>query len=134
MSMDRVRDEIEENLVAKKDRPVVKRLAIRTAVLLALCIVGFLVLDLLQMIGRERISDINQRVPEIMLIVRAASIMVWVELCLLWTRVVLQPQLDVQVAARAAEKDAMAAAVVYATYTLQWLVRIFIFLKLCELV
>jgi hypothetical protein len=89
---------------------------------------------LLITLGRDRFTDFNERWPEVIVILRAAAIMTWAELSLLWIRTALQPKTDVQQAATKALETPMAAAIVYATHSVNWIVRMVIFLKLCSFV
>lgn len=132
MTIEQAKDDLLDEIVDDKDIPIVRRLMFRTLLMALLSLLGFAFLAALAYVGREKISNINQQVPELMIIVRAASIMVWVELALLWTRIIVAPQLDVQAAAKAALANAQASALVYAVSSLVWLARIIIFLRLCE--
>lgn len=112
---------------------MVKRLVFRSVVFALLTIIGFAATELLVYLGKERISDINSRFPELLMIIRAAAIMTWVEISLFWIRIGLQPQIDVQASAKTAESQPMAAAIVYITHQLTWVIRMVLFLKLCGL-
>lgn len=128
---EKVIDEVVDEVVSKKEVSVMQRLLARTVFLATLSALGFWALDLLELVGREHLANINQQVPELMLIIRAASVLVWVELCLLWTRVLVSPQLDVQLAAKLAMRTPSGAAAVYMSHNVVWLARILLFLHLC---
>lgn len=108
-----------------------RRLAVRTFILAALTAVAFMGMDLLVMMGHDRITDINERWPELIQVLRAAGILTWAEMSLMWIRMALAPKTDVQQAANVALQSPTAAAVVYATHSLQWMVRMVFFLRLC---
>lgn len=108
-----------------------RRMAVRTFILMALTVLAFLVMDTLVMLGHDRVSDINERWPELIQILRAAGIMTWAEMSLMWIRMALAPKTDVQKAATLAMQEPMPAAVVYAVHSLQWLARMVLFLHLC---
>ena len=116
----------------QKTFSLIRRVAGRTIVLAVLTTMAFVSLDLLVYLGREGISDINSRFPELIAIVRAAAIMAWIEVSILLIRVSLAPRTDVQTAVKVAELEPMSAAIVYAVHTLAWAIRFAFFLKLCE--
>lgn len=105
-----------------------RRLLVRTIIFAILTAGGFACLELLVMLGRDRISDINERFPELMIFFRAATMLTWIEITVLWIRATLQPQVDVQAAAKKALESPTSAAALYATHQLTWLARVgFIF-------
>lgn len=111
---------------------MLERLALRSAILLMISSLGFIFMEALVYMGQEQILSIQMRFPEIMLVVRALTLITWVEVCLLWIRVLLQPSVDVQRAALIAETSPIGAAIVYTVHQATWLVRVVVFLSLCE--
>lgn len=119
-------------VVDKEQKSMFKRLYWRTFGLLVLSALAWLGLEALTLFSRDGTTDIAQRFPEMMLIIRAGAIVTWVELTLLWVRTFLQPNIDVQEAAKVAMQDPQGAAWVYVTEKLAWLARMVMFLWLCN--
>ena len=116
----------------EKHKAMFKRLFMRSVVLLLLTISGFAFMEVLIDYAQNFDLDIQTQFPEIMIIVRAVTILTWTEMCLLWIRMAVQPDIDVQKAAREAETNPMASAMVFGVHQVTWLVRIILFLQLCE--
>lgn len=116
----------------KKQLKAMERLFMRSLVLICMTLMGFVVLELLVWLGRSGYSDINQRFPELLIFMRAATIMTWAEMTLLWIRTTVSPNVDMQAGAIQAASQPMSGAIVYLTNTLLLTVRLVLFLKLCE--
>lgn len=109
------------------------RLFIRAGLLAVLTIIGFAVLEYLIQMTKTRGWDFVMRFPEFPTMMRAACFMTFVELTVLLIRLTTQPRIDVQKSAEDAGKEPMAAAVVYLTHSAVWMFRVFVFMKLCDL-
>lgn len=99
---------------------MIKRLALRTMLFASLTILAFLVMQPL---------TIWTGWPELMQGLKAAAILSWGELTVLWIRVCVSPRLDSQALAKEVETsyDARGMAIVYAAYTFTWAVRLVLF-------
>lgn len=109
---------------------MIARLLRRTVWLALLTIIGFGVVECLVCLGQYHVSDINERFPEWLMGLRAAAILAWAEVTLLWIRVALQPRIDTQHSAHVAHEDPMAAAIAYAVHQSAWALRMVLFLKI----
>lgn len=109
-----------------------KRTIIRSLVLLAFTAASFFALEYLVQEGRYG-SDINQRFPEFLIVLRALAIYTWVEVSMFWVRITLEPNTDVQKASKVAEGEPMAAAVLSGVHAVKWLARLLIVLQLADL-
>lgn len=135
MSDDTASTSVEADLKAELGNPqqisMTRRLVIRTVVLGFLTILGAMLLDVLVMVGREQYSDINDRFPELLVMLRAMTVMTWLEMALMWIRVAVSPRLDIQEAAKKALDEPMAAAVTFGIQTLMWALRLLLMVHLC---
>jgi small basic protein len=99
-----------------------KRMAARTVIFALLTLAAFGLM--------ERLTVLTG-FPEVMQGMKAAAILAWAEITIMWIRIAMSPSLDVQQSARlAANNDAMAAAVVYAAHQVTWAVRLAAFIIL----
>lgn len=110
------------------------RLMVRCSLLALLTIIGFGILEYLIQMTQTNGWDFFVRFPELSIMLRAACFMTFIELTILLIRLTTQPRLDVQAVAVEAQKEPMAAAVVYLTHASIWMFRTFIFMKLCDLI
>jgi len=110
-----------------------KRLLGRSLLLTILTVIGFAVTEYLVQMNFFKQLQIVDRFPELLIMFRTAAIMTFIELTVLWIRMVVQPGTDVQQAARKAVTEQMPAAIVYFTHMLWWAMRVFVFLKLSGL-
>ncbi len=96
---------------------MIRRLAVRT--------LGFMVLSVLAFALMERMTVLTGW-PEVMQGMRAAAILTWAEISVMWIRICMSPQLDVQKAARAAldTHNGHASAIVYAVHQVTWCARL----------
>jgi hypothetical protein len=99
------------------------RLAPRTLIFLALTAAAFLAI---------RPITIWTGWPEAMKCLTATAVLSWAEVAILWIRIAIAPNLDVQDAARDAllEPSAVASAIVFAVHQFTWAVRLTAFLLL----
>jgi hypothetical protein len=111
-----------------------KKLIWRSFLFGILTVAGFLLLELMVSENRSSPNGFVAMFPELLSMLRAATIMTFGELCVLWIRVVAQPRVDVQEAAIETADHPIANAILYFTHTLSWGLRIIIFLKLCEFI
>jgi hypothetical protein len=111
-----------------------KKLVWRSFLFAILTIIGFFLLEVMVNQSRNKPDGFIAMFPELLSMLRAATIMTFVELSILWIRIVSQPRIDVQEAAIDTANDPMANAVLYLTHTLAWGLRTIIFLKLCEFI
>ena len=100
---------------------MIKRLAIRTIVFVILTITAFVAMQPL---------TISTGWPEVMQCLKAAAILAWGEISIMWIRIAIAPRLDVQDSASLAAKDAKASATVYAVHQFTWAVRLAAFIVL----
>lgn len=100
--------------------PMVKRLLGRTVVYLLMIGTAFLIMKPL---------TIWLGWPEIMLGLSAAAKMGFVEISIMWFRIVTSPRLDMQTVAAKVEKqfNPVAQAILYCAYAFQWAVRMALF-------
>lgn len=123
-------------ITAKKTREMAKRLFMRSVILLALTIIGFAAMDII--VELERANDIHlvSRFPEIMLVLRALTMLTWIEISVQWIRLALAPKLDMQAFACMAyeNNDVRACVAVYAINSVVMLSRILFVLVMAELV
>jgi hypothetical protein len=117
-------------------KEMIKRLFVRSAVLLIMSFAGWFLMDLIVESARAHGNTFVTRFPEFLLILRALAILAWIDVSIMWIRLALQPLLDIQKLALMAieQQDTKAAAVIYVTNQLMIALRIFIALKLAELV
>lgn len=101
----------------------IKRLAARTAIFAVLTLAAFGLM--------ERLTVLTGW-PEVMQGMRAAAILAWAEISIMWLRIAMAPTLDVQAAARAAlaGHDPRSAAWVYAVHQATWAARLAAFIVL----
>lgn len=101
---------------------MIKRLSLRTAIFAALTILAFALM--------ERLTILTGA-PEVMQGMKAAAILAWAEISIMWIRIAMSPQLDVQAAAKVAhDGDARAAAFLYAVHQATWAARLTAFIVL----
>lgn len=102
---------------------MMKRLVLRTAIFAALTIMAFSLM--------ERVTMLTGW-PEVMQGMRAAAILSWAEISIMWIRIAISPRLDVQYAAQMAHDstDAHAGALVYAVHQATWAARLAAFIVL----
>jgi hypothetical protein len=116
----------------EKTRAANKRLLFRSFMFLGLTVCGFVALEHMVELSRTRGSDLILKYPELLTVMRAATIMTFAEMTVLWVRIISQPAVDVQAPVPVAQKEPLAAAVVYLTHAVMQVFRVLIFLKLCE--
>lgn len=111
-----------------------RRLLERSIFLWALTLAGFLLLDVL--VEKSRVGDwgIVARYPEFMLLMKAASVLAFIEVSLVWIRIAIQPKVDVQEAYRRSLEEPLSAAIAHFTNLIWWAVRAYLFLRLAELI
>ena len=102
---------------------MIKRLAIRTAIFAVLTFSAFMLMQPLTVLTGW---------PELMQGLKAAAILSWAELTVLWIRICVTPQLDTQRLALAVESryDSKGMAILYCAHAFTWAVRITIFILL----
>ena len=107
-----------------------KRLFKRTALFALLTAAAFGTLELLVFLGHEQF-DINNRFPELIYVMVAVAVQAWGEISIMWFRLILTPEMDMQkIGNAAAEKDPVAAAIIFASKQIVWAVRVIAFLFL----
>lgn len=116
----------------KKEISMWKRMWVRSAVLVVLTAISMGLMELLIWGGKSGWTDFNDRWPEVIVVLRAAFIMTWIEVSLLWIRTAIAPHVDMQAAARKAAELPMGAAIALVSHTAQWAFRFWVFLHLCE--
>ena len=102
---------------------MIKRLGIRTLIFACLTIAAFALMQPLTQFSGW---------PEVMQGMKAAAILAWAEISIMWIRIAISPRLDVQATATIAQGrgDALATAVVYAVHQATWAVRLAAFIVL----
>jgi hypothetical protein len=100
-----------------------RRLVARTAIFAMLTLLAFGLMERLTVLSGW---------PEVLQGMRAAAILAWAEISILWLRIGISPRLDQQSAALAAldGRDARAAALVYAAQQAAWAARLAAFIVL----
>lgn len=110
---------------------MIKRLFIRTMQFAILTVLAIAAQEWMVYLGHEQISDINERFPEIVCVLVAVAVLAWGEISIMWFRVLMAPELDVQkIAKQAADESPQAAATIYAAKQFVWAVRLAAFLFL----
>ncbi len=102
---------------------MLQRMALRTLI--------FALLSLLAFGLMERLTQLTA-LPEVMQGMKAAGILAWADITIMWLRVMMSPGLDVQATARIVDKcnDPHAAAMMYAVHQASWAVRLIAFIVL----
>lgn len=115
---------------------LIHRVMGRSMFFLFMTVLGFSGLELLVYLGRTQGYDFMTRFPELTMILRAVTILAWLEMSVMWIRLMAQPNVNVQTAAcDAVECPAtpMASAVIYGIHTFAWAFRLLLLMKLCEM-
>lgn len=102
----------------------------RSVVLLVLTVAGFTATESLTLLGRYGF-DINERFPELMLFMRGAMLLTWLEVSLIWIRMAVSPKLDYQALANKAAETSQGAAIVHTNMNVVWALRIIVLMQLC---
>src|SRR5690348_11396813 len=102
----------------EKTKQMIERAFIRSAVLLILTGGGLIASQWLVTAARQYGFELPKQFPELLLIMSALFELTWIEVSLMWVRLTIAPNVDVQVAANAALKDPKGAAVVYFVHVL----------------
>lgn len=106
---------------------MIERLALRTAVFAVLTFAAFFLMQPL---------TIYTGFPEVLQGLKAAAVLAWAEVSIMWIRIAIQPRLDVQHAAfvvirpRIGDPDPQACAWIFFSYQLAWAARLAAFLVL----
>lgn len=111
---------------------LIKRMAIRSAVLFVFFSLGLFVVDELINSGFGDKYALVRRFPDLIPMMVAASKLTFVEMSLFWIRLFVSPKHDVQEVQNAALGDPKAAAFVALTNMLTWAIRLGAFLYLME--
>jgi len=121
--------------VSKKTKEMTKRLFLRSAVLLALTVIGFFAMHFMVEYARQNHGDFVSQFPEVMMVLGALTLLTWVEISVIWIRVTFQPKVDLQELACMAimNNDTRAGIAVYAINTLTTLTRIVLVLLMSGL-
>lgn len=100
-----------------------QRMSLRTLIFAALCILA---------LGLMERMTLLTALPEVMQGMKAAGILAWAEMSIMWLRVGMSPGLDVQATAKMvdASRDPHAAAIMYAVHQATWAVRLLAFILL----
>lgn len=109
---------------------LMQRMFARTVFLALLTVLGFAMLDLMVQSGMEDKFGLVRQFPEFLVMMKAAAVLTFIEMCVFWVRFNTAPRLDVQNVAKDAIHSPTGAAIVYAVNTLQWLARVVIMLYL----
>jgi hypothetical protein len=109
---------------------LIKRMSIRSVVLALLCVIGFSALEQLVQIGMANPQGMIQKFPELLSLVKATTIFMFLEISLFWIRLATAPKVDVQASLETANATSIGAAIVYFTNVLQWFARVCVFLYL----
>lgn len=118
----------------EKTRAANKRLLFRSFMFLGLTVIGFISLEHMVELSKTRGSDLILKYPELLTVMRAATIMTFAEMTVLWVRIISQPAVDVQAPVPEAQKEPLAASIVYFTHAGMQVFRVIVFLKLCEFI
>ena len=119
-----------------KSLNMTKRVMGRSVFFLLMTIAGFSCLEVLVFLARERGWDIVSRFPELNMILGGVTKLAWLEMSVLWIRLMAQPNVDVQSAANDAVEtpSPVASAITFGIHTFAWAFRLLLLMKLCELV
>jgi hypothetical protein len=115
-----------------KTKEMIARTFIRSAVLLILSGFGLIATQFLIDAAGKHGFELAQTFPELMLVMNALFQLTWIEVSIMWIRLALAPNVDVQASACAAMKDPTSSAIVYLTHVLQWAFRIGLVLYLVK--
>lgn len=116
----------------EKTKAANKRLFFRVLMFAGLTVISFVALEYLVANSKSaQLDGLVLKYPEILGMLRAATILTFLELLILVGRIISQPKVDVQKSVSVAEKEPMASAVLYVTHSVNWMVRVYVFLLLC---
>lgn len=114
---------------------MIHRVMGRSVFFMFMTLLGFSGLELLVYLGQSQGWTIVNRFSELTMILRGVTILAWLEMSVMWIRLMAQPNVNVQEAANDAlvTPSAMASAVTYGIHTVAWGFRLLLLMKLCEL-
>jgi hypothetical protein len=101
-----------------------RRLLFRTLIFVLLTCAGFSLIEYLIQQSHDHGSNFLMKYPEFISLMKAVSIQTFIELSVLWIRVISEPRIDTQAAAEVALKDPKSASLVYLTHKLSWAFRV----------
>lgn len=109
---------------------LIKRMFLRSIVLMLLTAIGFWVADTLVESSRYGDLPILRRFPDFIALMTAAAKFTFIEMSLFWIRFSTQPKNDVQESIAVANREPMSAAFLHLTNSLVWAFRVGVFLWL----